>query len=417
MDIQRPELMQRKSKRRRLVAGSIALTLTLTVIIAMSLVGRPPSIRKEGVMIATVERGSFVRSVRGPGRLVPKQTRWVTSKSEATVEEILTKPGASVTSDSIVIVLSNPDVRDRLVAASAALRAAEGDHAALLARLQAETFEVEAELAASKGNYQMALVEEEAGRRALERQVISKVAYKKIAIAADQFRERAQISEQKLQQARLSRTAQASASQIRLNQLREAQESQQLLADALHVRAGIDGTIQQVNVEPGQRVTAGFNLARVALQSGLIAEIRVPESQAQELTSGQVAVLEVGRARVNGVVERVNPAVENGTIRVRVYPIEKLPEGARPDQSIDGFVVLEEVPDALYVQRPIGVTANSTSSVFRLSRPDNATRVEVRFGKDSVGQVQVLNGLSEGDSIIVSDVSSYITNESLRLKE
>ncbi|MBS3895271.1 HlyD family efflux transporter periplasmic adaptor subunit [Silanimonas sp.] len=368
-------------------------------------------------MIATVERGSFVRSVRGPGRLVPKQTRWVTSKSEATVEEILTKPGASVTSDSIVIVLSNPDVRDRLVAASAALRAAEGDHAALLARLQAETFEVKAELAASKGNYQMALVEEEAGRRALERQVISKVAYKKIAIAADQFRERAQISEQKLQQARLSRTAQASASQIRLNQLREAQESQQLLADALHVRAGIDGTIQQVNVEPGQRVTAGFNLARVALQSGLIAEIRVPESQAQELTSGQVAVLEVGRARVNGVVERVNPAVENGTIRVRVYPIEKLPEGARPDQSIDGFVVLEEVPDALYVQRPIGVTANSTSSVFRLSRPDNATRVEVRFGKDSVGQVQVLNGLSEGDSIIVSDVSSYITNESLRLKE
>lgn len=409
MDIARPDLKQRRKVKRLVVAGVAGAVLLGSAVAAITLGNSRPTLRQSDVLIDTVRRGSFVRTVRGPGKLVPSQMRWAIARSEASVERLLVRPGASVTADTPIIELTNPDVLDRLQAAELAHAAAEDDHRALQARLQADILDQESEYAAIEGDLEAARVEEEASRRGLEKGVLSEVEYRKRQIALQQLGQRVRIAGLRVQQSKASMHSQLVASQARLDQLANTRNLRKLEADSLRLRAGLDGVVQQIQVEEGQRVTAGQSLARVARQSSLIAELRIPETQSADLATGQAAQIEVGRARVPGKVRRINPAVERGSILVEVDLSAPLPEGVRPEQSVDGSITTERVADTLFVGRPVNAMPSSTGSVFRLQGTDLAERVDVRFGKDSVNQIEVVQGLREGDRIILSDTGRFNT--------
>lgn len=407
MDVARPELGQRKRRRQRMaliVAAAVLLTIAISV---ASLGATAPALSRADALIETVQRGEFLRAVRGPGKLVPSQARWVIARTDATVERVLVQPGMAVKSDTSILELSNPDVQDRMLAAEAAYAAADADHTALQAQMQADVLEIESSLAEIKGRFESAQVLEEASRLGYEKGVLSAVQYKQTSIELQQLRSRMRIEAQRAAQSKLNMRAQVAASQARLNQLVRTRELRQLEADALQVKAGLDGVVQQINVEEGQRVNAGINLARVARPSTLMAELRISESQAADLRPGQPATIEIGRSQAQGKVRRINPVVEKGTILVEVEFLGTLPGGARTEQSVDGTIVTDQLPDALFLARPVNSTPESDATVFRLSGPDTAERVSVHFGKDSVSQIQVLRGLKEGDKVIVSDMSGF----------
>ncbi|MGH8083761.1 MAG: efflux RND transporter periplasmic adaptor subunit [Lysobacter sp.] len=407
MDIARPDLKRRKQLRRRILTGFTAVTLAGATIGAIALTSSAPTVQASDVLIDTVQRGRFSRKVRGPGTLVPGQMRWVIARTDASVERLLVRPGASVKADSPIIELSNPEVQERLLAASAAFAAAAGDHDALQADLQSDLLERQLELAAIAGEHAAAEVEEEASRRALESGVLAEVQYRKAAIALQQSTKRVRIAEQRVLQARTSIQAQLRASRARLDQLASTRALRQLEADALRITAGIDGVVQQIGAEEGQRVTSGSNLARIAGEGALIAELRIPETQAADLAVGQATTIGIGRSRVPGRVRRINPVVEQGTILVEVDLTGPLPDGARPGQSVDGSVLTEQLADVLYTGRPVNASPQSESSIFKLVAPGTAQRAPVRFGKDSVNQIQVVDGLKEGDRVILSDMSEF----------
>lgn len=385
----------------------IAATAAAVVISVASLGAATPSLDRGDVLIETVRRGEFVRAVRGPGKLVPSHSRWVIARSDAIVERILVQPGMPVKAGAAILELSNPDVQDRLLAAETAFAAATADHSALHAQMTASLLEIESSLADVKGRYLALQVEEEASRLGLEKGVLSAVQYKQIAIQTRQLRDRTRIEEKRAAQAAINLRAQVAASQARLDQLARTRDLRRLEAEALQVKAGLDGVVQQISVEEGQRVSAGINLARVARPSTLMAELRIVESQASDLSPGQQAVIEIGRTPVEGKVRRVNPMVEKGTILVEVELLGALPNGARTEQSVDGSIINDRLPDALFLGRPVNALPESEATVFRLSGTQKAERVSVRFGKDSVNQIQVLGGLKEGDQVIVSDMSAY----------
>lgn len=407
MDVARPELKQRKRRRQQITVGSIAAGLLVLSISVLSLDSTTPTLSRTDIVDDVVRRGEFLRTARGPGKLVPSQTRWVVARTGASVERILVHPGAIVGAGTAILELSNAEVQDGLLASEASYAAAKADHQAKQAQMRVDLLLLQSSLVTANGEFEVAQVQEEASRLGFEQGVLSAVHYKQVDIEWRQARSRMQIAEQLVVESARNSQAQIKASQSRLDQLARIRESRQLDADALTVKAGTDGEVQQITIEEGQRVEAGANLARIASPDSLMAVLRIAESQAADLIAGQSASIKIGGERLKGKVRRVNPMVDKGTILVEVELLDTLPAGTRSDQSIDGTIVIDRLPDTLYVARPVNSSSESEGTAFRLSGPRKAERVPVLFGKGSTGDIQILRGLKEGDHVIVSDMSNF----------
>lgn len=417
MDIARPELKQRK-RRRQLTLSAVVVALVAAAGIGLAKLGPAlPSVERSSVLIDTVKRGELLREVRGPGTLVPKEIRWIAAETAARVERIVVKPGAAVEPDTVILELSNPELEEQLLAAKAAVTAAESDLAAKRTDLKSKLLDEQSALAAATSDYETARMQAEAEKSVAEKGVIPAVQYKKSLVTLEQLKTRMTIEQQRVTEFGHNIAAQLAAEQARLNQLVGTRELRQRQVDALHLRAGIAGVLQQVPLEEGQQVAAGTNLARVARPGELMAELRIAETQAKDVTLDQPVRVDTRNGIVEGRVLRVDPAVQNGSVQVDVELTGKLPPGARPDLSVDGTIEIERLPDVLYVGRPAFGQPDSEVRLFRVDPTDGvAARVPVRLGKSSVNQIEVSQGLAVGDRVVLSDTSAYDQYDRIRLK-
>ena len=417
MDIARPELKQRKRRRQYLIAAGV-VALILVAVAGLSALGPAiPSIERSSVLVDAVKRGELLREVRGPGTLVPKEIRWIAAETAAHVEHIVIKPGAIVKPDTVILELANPEVDDQLLAAKTAVTAAQSDLAAKRTDLNSKLLDEQSQHAQAKSDYETARMQAEAEKPVAEKGVIPAVQYKKSLVVLEQARNRMTLEEQRVVEFRRNIDSQLAAEKARLDQLVATRELRQRQADALHVRAGIEGILQQVPVEEGQQVAAGVNLARVARPGELMAELRIAETQAKDVALGQPVKVDTRNGIIEGKVLRVDPAVQNGTVQVDVDLEGKLPSGARPDLSVDGTIEIERLPDVLYVGRPAFGQSDSEVRLFRLDgTSDVASRVPVQLGKSSVNLIEIVKGLNVGDKVILSDTSAFDQNDRVRLK-
>lgn len=417
MDIARPELKQRKRRRQYLVGGIVIALLAVAGIGLARLGPAMPSADRSSVLLGTVAHGELLREVRGPGTLVPKEIRWIAADTSARVERIVVKPGAEVQPDSVILELSNPEVDDQLLAAKAAHTAGLSDLAAKRTDLKSRLLDQQSQLALAKSDYEAARMQAEAEESAAAKGIIPAVQYKKSLIVLEQLKNRVSIEEQRVVEFRRNIAAQIAAEQARLDQLTATSVLRQRHADALQVRAGIAGILQQVPVEEGQQVAAGTNLARVAKPGALMAELRIAETQAKDIALGQPVKVDTRNGIVAGKVLRVDPAVKNGTVQVDVDLVGQLPPGARPDLSVDGTIEIDRLPDVLYLGRPAFGQPDSEVRLFKLDPTTNtATRVPVQLGKASVNLIEVVRGLNVGDQVVLSDTSAWDQYDHIRLK-
>lgn len=375
-----------------------------------------PSVDKSSLLVDTVKRGELLREVRGPGTLVPKEIRWIAAETAARVERIVVKPGAKVEPYTIIIELSNPEVDDQLLAAKSAVVAGQSDLAARRTDLKSRLLDEQSAHAAAKSDYETGRMQAEAEKSVAEKGIIPAVQYKKSLVVLEQLKNRVDIESQRVVEFQHNISAQVAAEQARLDQLVATSELRQRQADALHVRAGIAGILQQVPVEEGQQVAAGTNVARVAKPGDLMAELRIAETQAKDIALGQPVKVDTRNGIVDGKVLRVDPAVQNGTVQVDVELTGTLPAGARPDLSVDGTIEIERLPDVLYVGRPAFGQPDSEVRLFRVGSEGVAARVPVQLGKSSVNLIEIRNGLAVGDRVVLSDTSAYDQNDQIRLK-
>ena len=412
-----PTLKLRKRRRLRMIVATAGALVAALVVLLLRLGPALPQAERSSLWIDTVQRGDMLREVRATGTLVQRTSRWLAAATAAQVEQIRVWPGATVQPDIVLMKLSNPEVQDSLRNAQAQVAAAQAEVAAKRAELQSQLLDQRSAEAQAQADYASAKVKAEADAKAVARHLIPEVRYEQEQIALAQLKNRMQIEQQRVQAFGGSMQAQLDAVKARLLQQQSNLQLRQRQADALDVRAGIAGVLQEVAVQEGAQVAAGANLARVARTDVLIARLQVPEVQAKDVAMGMPVSVDTHNGVIDGKVERIDPAVRDGSVQVDVTLAGTLPPGARPDLSVDGRIRIAELHDVLSVGRPALAKSDSDLSLFRLDADgDTATRVPVRIGAASVDRVQVLRGLKAGDKVILSDTSQWDKYDRIKLK-
>jgi len=416
VDIARPDLLEKKKKRRLIWAGAGAAAVILLTLGVSRLKPAAPTVERATVVIDTVKRGEMVREVRGLGTLVPEEIRWIPAVTEARVERLVLLPGTTVTPDSVILELSNPEIVTQSQDADSQARAAEARYTELKVRLQSQLLDQKAVAARVQAESKQARLRADADEQLAQNGLIAGLTLKLSQSAAEELEHREKIEQQRLAIAGEAIEAQLRVQQAEVDQRRAQARLRRSQMEALHVRAGLEGVLQVVPVEVGQRVTPGTNLARVARPDRLKAVIRIPETQARDVVPGQKAVVDTRNGIVAGRVIRVDPAVQNGTVTVDLALVGELPKGARPDLTVDGTIELERLTDALHVGRPAMGQPQSTVGLFRIVKgTSEALRVRVRLGQASVSTIVILEGLEVGDEVILSDTSAWDSADRIRL--
>jgi HlyD family secretion protein len=419
MDIQRPASVAQAKKRRQIMFGGVGLVVIALVSVFLArLEPAAPTVERATVWVDIVKRGPMVRQVRGLGTLVPvdEARRWVPASTQGRVERIVLRPGVQVTPDTVVLELSDPNVQQALNDAEQQLRAAEADYNSLKARLDAEALNQRAAAAIVRADYENARTEREMNEGLAKEGLVSNLILKQSVVRADSLATRNEIETARLKVTEASNAAQLQSAQANIDQRRSNYNLRRQQVDQLRVRAGMTGVLEQVPVEVGQQVQPGTNLVRVADPTRLKAELRIAETQARDLTIGQIASIDTRTGIIPGKVIRIDPSAVNGTVTVDVALEGELPRGSRPDLSVDGTIELERLENVLFVGRPAFGQEQSTVGLFKLNAEGEATRAQVQLGRSSVNTIEVLSGLSEGDQVVLSDMSAWDQFERIRLR-
>lgn len=416
VDIPRPELKKRKRIRRT----AFAVVGVLVVAAATLAVGRlepaAPAVARASLWIDTVREGEMLRQVRGPGVLVPREIRWIAAQTEGRVERILARPGATVAPDTVLVELSNPDLLRQAEEARYQLEAARAELAEVELRLRSQQLDQRAALARAESEYERARLVAEAQKQLIDDGIVSMLDYQRSELLARQLRTTYEIEKERLEQFGASMEAQLAAQRARLDQVKNAYERRLEQVESLKVRAGIAGVLTEINVEEGQRVTLGANVARVARPDELQAELQIPETQARDVQLGQRVSVDTRNGIVEGRVVRIDPTVRGGSVQVDVELIGELPRGARPDLSVDGTIEIERLENVVFTGRPVYAQPSSTISLFKLVEDGRyAVRVPVEIGRTSVNAVEIVNGLVPGDRVVLSDTSAYDRYDRIRV--
>jgi len=393
---------------RRLAVGALLLAVVSLAGVAVArLTPASPPVDRSSVWIDTVKRGQMLRDVRGQGTLVSEDLRWIPATTPGRVERIILRPGIPVDADSVILQLSNPSLEQELEDARLKLKGAESSLTSLRVQLDDEELQQRATAATIEADYKKAAMQADVNEQLAAQKLVSDLLLKQSRLDAEQLAVRNQIAHQQLAHTAESKSARLAERQSQVDQARAFMALKAREVNALRVRPGVAGILQVVPVDVGQQVTPGTNLARVVNPSRLMAEVKVPETQAKDVQVGQRATIDTHNGIVNGRVTRIDPSVQNGTVTVDVSIDGPLPGGSRPDLSVDGTIELERLDNVLYVGRPAFGDENTSTSLFRVQQDGTAIRVQVKFGRSSVNSLEVLSGIGEGDQVVLSDMSAW----------
>jgi len=366
----------------------------------------------------TVRRGPMIRDVRGLGTLVPEDTLLIPAQTDGRIEKILIKPGTPVRADSVILIMTNQELQTDLMSAEYTLKAAQAAYTDLRVTLEKQGLDLKATAAQVSADYHSAQLKAERDDALVKEGLVAPVDAKISDVTAQELSTRNQIEEKRLSINQESVEAQLAAAKVKVDQLEAQLKLKQHQVEELKVRAGTDGMLQAlpIPVEEGQKVLAGTALGKVAQPSHLKAELKIAETQAKDVTIGQPAVIDTRNGLVKGSVSRIDPAVLNGTVTVDCRLEGPLPQGARPDLSVDGTIQLEKLDDVVFMGRPVFGQAESKVSLFKME-PDGkyANRVQVTLGRASVNTIEVRAGLNVGDRVILSDMSAWDNYERIKL--
>jgi HlyD family secretion protein len=423
VDIARSSDVIKKKKIRRALFGAAALIAIILITVGVSrLKPAAPSVERATVWIDTVKRGPMLRQVRGSGTLVPEDIRWIPATTQGRVERILLRAGANVTPTSVILVLSNPELEQSVRDARLAFQSAQAAYQNRKTELESALLSQESTVAGIEANYNNAVMDLKANEELFKEQLVAELSVMVKRSQVEELKSRLAIEQERLKMTRAGIASQLGPQAADVDQRRAAVDLRERQLDDLKVKAGMSGVLQcvcsspTIQVEVGAQVGPGTNLARVANPSTLKAELRIAETQTKDIRIGQYAEVDTRNGVVKGKVGRIDPAAQGGTVGVDVILEGDLPPGSRPDLSVDGTIQLERLDNVIYVGRPAFGQENSTVGLFKLDlETGEANRTNVKLGRSSVNQIEIIEGLQPGDQVILSDMSAQDSYDRIRI--
>ncbi len=415
MDVPRD---QKGRNRKRWIIGVAGALVLVAVSVALArLEPAAPAVDRDVVFTGTVERGTMIRQVRGPGTLTPEHVRWVSAVTAGRVERRLVEPGATVQAGTVIMELSNPDVQLQALEAERQLAAAQAGVVGLRTSLLSQRLTQAETVAQLRSQFQQAQRTYQSNMELAENELIAINELQQSRDQLEELEERLTIAQERLALVERNMDRQLAVQESQVERLQRIVDFQQARLASMNVEAGTDGVLQELNFEPGQWVQPGATLAKVVQPGRLKAVLRIPEVQAKDVTVGQPASIDIRSGKIPGHVRRIDPAAQGGSVTVDVaLDVEELPRGARPDVSVDGTIEVARLDDVLHMPRPHIGQANSSVGLFKLVEDDEAVRITVQLGQTSVNEVEVRSGLEAGDEVILSDMSAWDAYDRVRLK-
>lgn len=417
MDIVRPDV-KRKKKIRRIIYIVIILILLPLVTYGLSrLKPAPPSVDGSTIYAGTVERSDMLLQVRGLGTLVPETITLISVSTEGRVSQRLILPGALVKPDSVIMILTNPQLEQQLTSAKFQLKAAQASLVQLKATVNNSLMNLRSTAANVRSEYLTAQMQAQADQEGMQKGVVAKVVADKSEVQAKELKDEDELAQQQVDTFAASVESQLAVQQNTVSQDQAQVDLYQSEVNQLTVRAGLNGVLQDEPAQVGQDMPAGTELASVAQQSKLKAALQIAETQVGNVQLGQPASVDTHNGIIPGHVIRIDPAVTNGTRTVDVHLDGPLPPGAVPNLSVEGTILYDHLKNVLHVGRPVHGDENSTVTLFKeIDGGTEAVAVKVSIGKTSVSDVQILSGLNVGDVVILSDMSAYDNFDRIRIK-
>lgn len=406
------DIVVKKQKQTKLpIKVMLSVGLVISLIWAIAFANNSGhKVSANSVLIDTVKQGNLTLDVRGIGVLVPKQVYWVATEVNGRVDQVLIKAGAAVKKGELIISMKNPALTQQLEESQWELEEIQAQLNAQRVALESQVLDQETLVVNSELNYERALLTFNAQKTLLKQGIvaISTVEHEEVKIEVKQLLQRWQLEQKRLAKSRENLTAQKRAFNARLKRMERSVSRMQHLVDSLEIRATIDSIVQEMPLELGQQISAGTNIAKLARNDEFIAEVRVPEKQIYQIALTQEVTVDTKTSKVAGKVIRIDPSVINGSVQVDIALTGKLPKEARPELTVDGIIHVAKLENALYVKRPMFAKANSTGSVYIVNQETNeVTPKVVNFGRSSQTQIEIISGLSIGENVVVSDVSSW----------
>jgi HlyD family secretion protein len=418
MDVPRKDA-RRKKLIKRILVGLVLLAAIPAITVALSrLKPAAPGVEMSTLWPDTVKRGPMLREVRGLGTLVPEDTLLIPATTDGRVQRILVYPGTPVKADTVVMILTSPELETATLDAEFALKAAEADYANLKVTLAKAKIDMQATAAQVGADFNTAKLKADRDAALSKEGLYADVDAKISAVTAEQLGGRFQLEQKRMSINGDAEEAQLAAQNVKVEQLRAQLALKKSQLAQLKVTAGFDGMLQQLPtpVEVGQKVVAGTPLGKVAQPSKLKAELKIAETQVKDIVIGQPATVDTRNGLIEGRVSRIDPSILNGTVTVDVALKGPLPAAARPDLSVDGTIQLEKLDNVVYVGRPVFGQQDATVQLFKVEPEGKyANKVKVGFGRSSVNTIEVKDGLQVGDKVILSDMSAYDSYDRIRL--
>ena len=417
MDIVRNKQSVKTSKK-IFIATSFGILIILSIYLFFNQNFSDHIVNSDFLLTDTVKRGELAVNVRGSGVLAPRDVRILTTQVEGKVERLLVKAGAHVKQGDVIIHLSNPSLVQQLEERQWELDELEAQTTALKVSLESEVLDREAAVINERLNYERSLLTLDAQETLLQQGVnaVSQIDHETSKIEVAQNKQRLELETKRLTKQKENAQAQLLANRARLSRMQKTVERIQQQVDSLRVRASIDAVIQSMDLELGQHVNAGSDLARLAKQGDFIAELRIPENRIQEVTIGQKVSVDTRSSIIEGRVQRIDPAVTNGVVQVDIELSSPTPREARPELTVEGVIEIVRIPDTLYVKRPMFAKRTGESYIYLVDENNKvASKTSVSFGESSNTYIEVKNGLSLGQEIIISDVSAWDSHEQIRI--
>lgn len=410
-----------KKRKRAVVVASVVVGLIAITLGVRSLPSAAPTVDRAVAWMDTVQRGTMVRMVRGPGTLVPEQARLITAVTNGRVEQIVLLPGAEVQAGDVILEMSNPDVNMQLLQAQTQLSQAQSALMQLRANLETQRLQQRGQVATLRTQLADAERTYLTNKRLFDTDpdLVARAELERSEELLNELRERVGLEEQRLEVMEGTAQEQIDAQELQVERLEEQVAFNRDRLASLVVRAPNGGILSplEIPLQEGQYVNSGQQLARIVVPGRLKAEVRIPQTQAQEIIVGQVALVDTRTDTIEGRVSRIDPSVRQGSVTIDVRLPDDLPASARPDLSVDGNVVIERLDDVLYVGRPSFGQANQQISLFRVTADgEYAERVRVLIGQTSVNDIEIREGLQDGDIVILSDMSQWDGFDRVRLR-
>jgi HlyD family secretion protein len=419
MDVKRDPAILKKKKIRRAILGGLAIIAVIVISVAVSkLKPAAPGVSATTLWFGTVKRGDLVREVHGAGTLVPENIRWIPATTSGRVEELVLRPGAMVKPGTVILILSNPDLESQAKTAELQWRSSQATLENAKATLRSNRLTQEAAVVDAESQLAVNQATLDANKQLQAQGLVADLTIKQMQAAVDQAKTKLDLAKKSLDIAIENEQSNIAPQEAAVAQQKAGFDQFQRQLGDLQVKSMMSGVLQVIPVEVGQQVAQGANLARVADPSVLKAEVRISETQTKDLALGQPADIDTRNGHVKGHVTRIDPSSTNGTVGVDVGLDEALPPGARPDLSVDGVIQLEKLVNVLQVERPAFGQEDQQVSLFKLipagapimagqEAGHEAVQTPIKLGKASVQFIQVLEGLQEGDRVVLSDMSQY----------